>query len=52
MDKMNHFFTFNGLKLDKASSAIWDSFKELSDKSRTSERTAVSILKGFWVINS
>ena len=52
VDKMNHSFAFNGLKLDKDSSATWDSLKALSDKSRTSERTAVSILKGLWGINS
>ncbi|GAB7306685.1 hypothetical protein [Enterococcus gallinarum] len=52
VDKMNHSFAFNGLKLDKDLGATWDSLKELSDKSRTSERTAVSILKGLWGINS
>ena len=42
---MNRSLAFNGLKLDRQTSLIWDHLKDLYDKSKRSERTAVSILK-------
>ncbi|HBM5867852.1 TPA: hypothetical protein LY532_001202 [Enterococcus faecium] len=52
IEKMNRSLAFNGLKLDRQTSLIWDHLKDLYDKSKRSERTAVSILKGLWGMNS